>query len=104
MSEQMRKEFEVWHSEYFHGRNYSTEAIASAVRDHAWEIWQAALATQPQAPQGWKLVPIEPTEEMCQAALNCQDWDPKDTPEAEMYCLYQAMVAAAPETPEGAKP
>jgi hypothetical protein len=48
------------------------------------------------APEGWKLVPLEPTLEMCRAALDCQEYDPIDPPEAEVFALYQAMLSASP--------
>lgn len=70
------------------------------MQQFAKKVWDAALS-QPMGvagiPPGMALVPIEPTDEMCQAALDCQDHDPEDGPECEMYCLYQAMVAAAPQ-------
>lgn len=56
-------------------------------------------APAPQAvPEGWKLVPIEPTDAMVVAAL-----EGSDTPTE--YCIeqcYRAMLAAAP-SPEGEK-
>lgn len=42
---------------------------------------------QYEVPDGWKLVPIEPTEEMRRAAMNLHN----DT------MIYQAMLSAAPE-------
>lgn len=83
-----------------HGSTGLRYAMGDDPRPLLIEQWNRR-ATQPQAPQGavtpgFQLVPIEPTEEMCRAALNCQDHDPEDPPESEMYCLYQAMIAAAP--------
>ncbi len=43
----------------------------------------------PSAPVGWKLVPVEPTEEMLRMARAC----------FTARNLYRAMVAAAPEAP-----
>lgn len=43
-----------------------------------------------------RLVPLEPTSEMIQAALDCQDADPEDGPESEMYYTSLAMLNAAP--------
>ena len=40
-----------------------------------------------KVPDGWKLVPVEPTEEMRRAAMNLHN----DT------MIYQAMLAVAPE-------
>ncbi len=72
----------------------------------AIDAWNALAALSQHLavaaiPPGMALVPIEPTDEMCRAALDCQDHDPEDPPESEMYCLYQAMVKAAPQPPEG---
>jgi len=55
-------------------------------------------APPPAVPQGWKLVPIEPTPEMCAAGDDCQDADPRmdDSPS---YYGYKAMIAAAPGAP-----
>jgi hypothetical protein len=33
---------------------------------------------------------------MIRAALDCQDHDPADPAESEVYCWYLAMLAAAP--------
>lgn len=43
---------------------------------------------------GMVLVPVEPTEEMIRAALDCQDHDPADPPECEIYHQYKAMISA----------
>jgi hypothetical protein len=49
---------------------------------------------QPTVPQGWKLVPIEPTEEMALAAEKAT-WI--GTPNAKF--AYRAMLSAAPTAP-----
>lgn len=62
------------------------------------------LAAQPQAkvPEGWKLVPVEPTDEMLVVRVNVRtilgwvttlDAHGTDT-------IYRAMLAAAPEPPK----
>lgn len=52
------------------------------------------IAPQPsQLPDGWQLVPIEPTWEMI--AAGCQPGDVIDN--ADMACAYMAMLAAAPQ-------
>lgn len=55
----------------------------------------------PTIPEGWRLVPIEPTPEMINAACDCQDADPEDGCESETYHGYKAMLSAAPK---GAQP
>jgi hypothetical protein len=57
MSEQMRKEFEAWAGGPAIGLDISRETLQPRpYQDYttawAWDAWQAALATQPQAPQG----------------------------------------------------
>ena len=62
----------------------------------------AALAGKlpaPVVPEGWQLVPVEPTEEMCEAGANA----PLKVRQAEatwIGVIYRAMLAAAPK-PEG---
>lgn len=82
----------------------------------ATEIWnacRAAMLAQPvsqrytfnsqEIPDGWKLVPVEPTEDMIAAAMNCDDVEFNSD---ETFCvnfdnIYAAMLAAAPEGGNG---
>lgn len=64
---------------------------------------RAAMLAQPVS-QGYKLVPVEPTEEMIAAAMNCDDVEFNSD---ETFCvnfdnIYHAMLAAAPEGGNGA--
>ena len=43
----------------------------------------------------WKLVPANPTKEMCQAVCNCHDIDHQE----QIVDDYRAMLAAAPTPP-----
>lgn len=84
-TETERTEFDVWWREYGLG-NYDTQ----------FEAWQAARRA-PVVPQGWKLVPERPTQEMCDAA--------KYTVHAGLSVFkwadgYYAMLSAAPKPPE----
>ena len=46
----------------------------------------------------YKLVPVEPTEEMLQAACDCQEVDPAEENKFhEPYELYKAMLASCPD-------
>lgn len=45
----------------------------------------------PVIPDGWKLVPVEPTAEMAQAARDCHEGE-----SFLPYSIYRAMLAAAP--------
>lgn len=51
---------------------------------------------EPAVPEGWKLVPVEPTEAMHKAAE--REWDGRMS--ARSRGVWQAMLAAAP-SPEG---
>lgn len=51
-------------------------------------------AQQVAVPQGWKLVPIEPTDEMCESCLQVHNSD-------DAKAAYTAMLAAAPRPPQG---
>ncbi|MBN5198726.1 hypothetical protein JY494_04300 [Serratia marcescens] len=93
--------------------------IEDALPDSAWKLidvkkWnavsmltcdsacRAAMLAQPVS-QGYKLVPVEPTEEMIAAAMNCDDVEFNSD---ETFCvnfdnIYRAMLAAAPEGGNG---
>ncbi|WP_336062663.1 hypothetical protein [Serratia sp. 201] len=67
-----------------------------------WNACRAAMLAQPVS-QGYKLVPVEPTEEMLAAAMNCDDVEFNSD---ETFCvnfdnIYRAMLAAAPEGSNG---
>lgn len=68
-----------------HGIGGHARAILSAfiVRTEA-----AALSQTAGVAEGWKLVPVEPTEEMCEAAMSSLGWS-----------RSQAAATAAPITP-----
>jgi hypothetical protein len=63
------------------------------------DAWGARLAG---APDGWKLVPIEPTEDMCMAGVRLlwMKGDDQATRRDAEQC-WQAMIDASP-TPEDA--
>jgi hypothetical protein len=52
--------------------------------------------TQPAVPEGWKLVPIEPTHEMTEQGAQEADWYAHNA-----YDCYKAMLDAAPQPPKG---
>lgn len=58
-----------------------------------WKNLQYALALALTPPEGWVLVPVEPTEEMIAAAWRYGDGD--DAPDP-VYS-WRAMLAARPE-------
>ncbi len=51
-----------------------------------------------EIPDGWKLVPIEPTPEMTEAAG--MGWYIKAAEARRRVRIYRAMVAVAPQTPD----
>lgn len=77
--------------------------------DFVWakQAWQAAQAAQPaQMPEGWKLVPVEPTQAMCSMGRKeWRDWsmhsDGSPWNMNGYKAIYKAMLAAAPSTKEG---
>lgn len=59
-----------------------------------WKAWQASRAALPPvAAPGWKLVPLEPTQEMLDNIGAFLHGNPNDD---EDRIIYQAMIAAAP--------
>jgi len=68
------------------------------------EAMRVALAAHPHTgysavPEGWKLVPVEPTKEMLDAVCSSDGYEPWT--DGTMTETYKAMLAAAPEVPRG---
>lgn len=61
------------------------------------DVYVLPLHTQPQpaVPEGWKLVPIEPTHEMTEQGAQEADWYAHNA-----YDCYKAMLDAAPQPPK----
>ena len=87
-TEQERAEFEKWWSSpHIWGRGH---------KEAQWASWQAARrAPAAPVPQGWKLVPVEPTEEMLRSMAG-QFFG--TMPEAK--AAFDEALAAAPQPPE----
>lgn len=55
----------------------------------------------PVIPDGYALVPVEPTDEMIAAAMNCEDVTYNESDDTVFYVhhceIYKAMLAAAPQ-------
>ncbi|MDX6800902.1 hypothetical protein SJZ82_06875 [Serratia marcescens] len=64
-----------------------------------WNACRAAMLAQPVS-SGYKLAPIEPTEDMIAAAMNCDDvsFNADETFCVNFGNIYAAMLAAAPES------
>ena len=67
--------------------------IAPMSSKDALAIEEALSALEPQERDGWKLLPVEPTEEMKQAVA--ADWGRRT------WEQYAAVIAAAPPHTEG---
>ncbi|MFG48668.1 hypothetical protein EEA22_19630 [Salmonella enterica] len=71
----------------------------------AMEAWNACRAAMLQAgnspviPDGYALVPVEPTDEMIAAAMNCEDvlFNSDESFCVQFGNIYEAMLAAAPQ-------
>lgn len=103
-----RKAFEKWLADTAqmpsHMRNgYSAADVEQAENDAAWEAWKARALLEPtplaaSIPQGWRLVPVEPTASMHGAGDGAAG--------SSHYCrcggtwiassVWRAMLAAAP--------
>lgn len=83
-TEKDRAEFEAWWQEWGLG-GYDVQ----------FEAWQAARRAQ-VVPQGWKLVPVVPTEEMLDAIdLLCDDLEAFEDSQA----FWNYLIEAAPQPP-----
>ena len=91
IEEKMQEEFEKWAS----GKGLILRKATSGKQfyylfedtDYAWQAWQAAR----MVPEGWQLVPVEPTDAMREV----RTWDfNRFYPPSE---IWKAMLAAAPE-------
>lgn len=60
--------------------------------------WHIAVATDPKVNGGWKLVPVEPTQDMLESGWSVDDagFDWSVTPE-----IWKAMLNAAPQPESG---
>ena len=90
----MSEAFEKHFSQSFTDREWRAESATWAAAWKAAKRHEAQAQPAPSIPEGWKLVPIEPTQEMRDAwelAPVCEYAD------AVFRCAYREMLAAAPE-------
>lgn len=62
----------VYEDHYFKRASTSGDYLNPSC-EHGWQVWQSARAQQPASvavPEGWKLVPVEPSFEIRQALYN----------------------------------
>ena len=88
MKDKMREEFEKWaRTECF-----DLAAVAGFYLDNetdaAWRAWQAARTV----PEGYVMVPVEPTSDMVCAAIDAGTIDDDD-----VLWVWGEMLSAAPE-------
>lgn len=77
--------------------NYSGTCVQEYVK---LERLQEALAGNASIiPDGYALVPVEPTDEMIEAAMNCEDvlFNSDESFCVQFGNIYEAMLAAAPK-------
>ncbi|EEH1591907.1 eaa protein [Salmonella enterica subsp. enterica serovar Gaminara] len=60
---------------------------------------EAVIGNSPVIPDGYALVPVEPTDEMIAAAMNCEDvlFNSDESFYVQFGNIYEAMLAAAPQ-------
>lgn len=85
----------------FTGRVFSLDEQPGADTDTAVYEPVYAAPPAPVTPDGYALVPVEPTDEMIAAAMNCEDvvFDSHytDAFRIQYWEIYCAMLAAAPQ-------
>jgi hypothetical protein len=106
-----RELYEAYRTEHPDARMYSWEQQPfEPTREHwrekARAALKAALSAQPAehpaapvgVPDGWKLVPVEATDDMLKAAYPLHWWD---GPGQRLKQDYRTLLAAAPSAPQG---
>lgn len=118
-----RQEYDFAMGKFLHGENY-----ADSYTRHMWKAWTESRAAMlqskyrdlsqpvdpqiseyekimlqagnsPVIPDGYALVPVEPTDEMIAAAMNCEDvlFNSDESFCVQFGNIYEAMLAAAPQ-------
>ena len=91
-----REEFEKWLN------TLDKQTLVTMAAKQARTIEKLQAATKAAAPEGWKLVPVAPTEEMVDAGkvgyeyAKIADCDPLD-------CIHDAILEAIAAAPDGDK-
>lgn len=73
---------------------------AAHPHENFWYVWQAAIAKSQQVPEGMALVPVEPTENMIEAAVYHAMRETDDDSYRAIgliRCVWADMLAAAKE-------
>lgn len=83
-----RERFEKWLN------TLDKQTLVTMTSKQARTIEELQAATKASLPEGWKLVPVEPTEEMVDAFI---DSDIDLDPEQNVIIGYKAMLEAVPD-------
>jgi len=92
MTDKMREEFEEWYKSQavFHKAHLvplPNGCYSGFIAETAWRAWQAARTV----PEGFVMVPVEPTKGMVMAGYH------PDFKYEQRIEMYKAMLSAAPE-------
>lgn len=83
----------------FTGRVFSLDEQPGADTDT--DVYEPVYAAPPApvVPDGYALVPVEPTDEMIAAAMNCEDvmFNSDESFCVQFGNIYESMLAAAPQ-------
>lgn len=92
-----REEFEAWFISTGHEKTALNrhKFYVEVMVEEMWKAWKAAKAQA--VPEGWKLVPIDPTQEMFDAAFHAPSVGHPETSGQSYGSIYKVMVSAAPE-------
>jgi hypothetical protein len=108
---QEREAFEAWHDSFFvnkghaaHHRFHDRDGYCIDDIQNQWKGWKERAkrttppAAQPAVPEGWKLVPVEPTHGMVKAFQDAMSLEFGMRTTAGYHArVYSAMLATAPE-------
>jgi hypothetical protein len=95
-TEQMRIEFEAWWEQFKSEHEEWKWADREAL---LFQAWQSALNSQAKSgPDGWKLVPIEPTREMKDAGKYTMKGSADEPDGIRAQMVYQQMLSVVPPT------
>ncbi|EFB0086182.1 hypothetical protein HGJ08_002737 [Salmonella enterica] len=88
----------------FHIEDQQVSGTTDYIKDGEWPIDNGVIEVYaappvPVVPDGYALVPVEPTDEMIAAAMNCEDvlFNSDESFCVQFGNIYEAMLAAAPK-------
>ncbi len=82
--------------------NEEAEIFADGYNAAMQSFGNSEQLNSPVTPDGYALVPVEPTDEMIEAAMNCEDvlFNSDESFCVQFGNIYEAMLAAAPQQEE----